>query len=220
MMRWYGRVSSGDVSDRSFIRFGGLAGILLAISSWASVVVYYTIAASGRDLVGLETFRLLYALAAVWALFGIVAVHWVVRANGGAWSFFAALVGVVASAGTMSASLYQVAGLRAALLDPGLHPPAASPTDPLYVMSFALTGLWFVIADLLLWRARFPRWLVALGFVSAADLFAGFFGALSAQEAVVAMAAIGAGAVGGPLYWVWLGVLLRRRADGTAPGPS
>lgn len=213
MTRWYGRVSSGDVSDRSFIRFGGLAGILLAISSWASVVVYYTVAAAGRDLVGLETFRLLYALVAVWALFGIVAVHWVVRAHGEAWSFFAAVVGIVASAGTITASLYQVAGLRAALLDPGLRAPAASPTDPLYVMSFALTGLWFVIADLLLSRARFPRWLIALGFIAAADLFAGFIGALSAQDAVVTMAAIVAGAVGGPLYWLWLGLLLRRRAD-------
>ncbi len=220
MTRWYGRVSSGDVSDGSFIRFGGLAGILLAISSWAAVAVYYTAAAGGRDLVGLETFRLLYALAAVWALFGIVAVHWAVRANGEAWSFFASIVGVVASAGTITASLYQVAGLRVALLDPGLRAPAASPTDPLYVMSFALTGLWFVIADLLLWRARFPRWLVALGFVSAADLFAGFIGALSAQESIVTIAAIGAGAVGGPLFWVWLGVLLRRRSDVAAAAPS
>ncbi len=219
MTRWYGRVSSGDVSDRSFIRFGGLAGILLAISSWAGVVVYYAAADGGRDLVGLETFRLLYALAAVWALFGIVAVHWVARATGEAWSFFAAIVGVVASAGTVTASLYQVAGLRAALLDPSIRPTAASPTDPLHVMSFALAGLWFVVADLLLWRARFPRWLVVLGFVSAADLAAGFIGALSAQESIVTLAAIGAGAVAGPLYWVWLGVLLRRRSDPAAPAP-
>lgn len=29
--------------DKSFLRFGGLAGILLAITSWTTVAVYYTI---------------------------------------------------------------------------------------------------------------------------------------------------------------------------------
>lgn len=184
--------------------------MLLAVTSWAAVAVYYTAAQGGQDLVGLETFRLLYALIAFWALFGIVAVHYVTRTRGEAWSFFATLVGVVASAGTITASLYQVAGLRAALLDPTLKTSIASPTDPLAVMSFALTGLWFLIANLLLWRAGYPRLLVVLGFVAAADLLLGFLGALSAQDSVVTIAAVIAGAVGGPLYWLWLGIVLRR----------
>lgn len=212
MTRWYGRVSSGDVSDRSFIRFGGLAGILLALTSWAAVVVYFTSARAGEDLPGLETFRLLYALVAVWALFGIVAVHWVVRANGEAWSFFATLVGAIAAAGTIAAQLYQVAGLRAAILDQGTKPPTISPTDPFSVMSFALTGLWFLIAGLLLWRARYPRPIAALGLLAAAVLFAGFLGALSAQDGLVTMAALVAGAIGSPVYWLSLGVAMRRRS--------
>ncbi len=214
MARWYERVSSRDVSDRSFVRFGGLAGILLAITSWAAVILYYTAAAGGQDLVGLETFRLLYALTAFWALFGIVAVHWVVRSQGEAWSFFAALVGVVASIGTTASSLYQVAATRTFLVDSPGRPvaAAASPTDPLNLMTFGLTGLWFLIVNPLLWRARFPRPLVALGFVAVADLLVGFLGALSAQDALVTPAAVVAGAVGGPLYWLWLGIALRRRA--------
>lgn len=219
MTRWYGRVSSGDVSDRSFIRFGGLAGVLLALTSWAAVAVYFTSARAGEDLPGLETFRLLYALVAVWALFGIVAVHWVVRANGEAWSFFATLVGAIAAAGTITAQLYQVASLRAAILDPGTKPPTISATDPFSVMSFALTGLWFVIAALLLWRARYPRPIAALGLIAGAVLFTGFLGALSAQDGLVTMAALVAGAVGGPVYWLSLGVVLRRRTA-TVNGPA
>ena len=88
----------------------------------------------------------------------------------------------------------------------------ASPTDPLNVMTFALTGLWFLIANLLLWRMRVPRLLVILGFVAVADLFAGFLGALAAQDALVTIAAAVAGAVGGPLYWLWLGITIRRLA--------
>ena len=212
MRRWYERVSSRAVSDRSFVRFGGLAGILLAVTSWAAVASYYTVAQAGQDLIGLETFRLLYALIAFWAVFGIIAVYWVVRAQGEAWSFFATLVGVIGSVGTITASLYQVAATRTALLSNASSISAASPTDPLSVMTFALTGLWFLIANLLLWRIRVPRLLVLLGFVAAADLFAGFVGALSANDALMTLAAVVAGAVGGPIYWLWLGVLLRRLA--------
>lgn len=200
------------MSDRSFVRFGGLAGILLAVTSWAAVASYYTVANQGQDLVGLETFRLLYALTGVWALFGIVAVYWVIRAQGEAWSFFATVVGVVASAGTITASLYQVAQTRSALLANATSVSTASPTDPLNVNTFALTGLWFLIANVLLWRVRVPRLLVLLGFVAVADLFVGFLGALAANDTITTLAAVVAGAVGGPIYWLWLGVVLRRMA--------
>ena len=201
-----------SVTDRSFVRFGGLAGILLAITSWAAVVVYFTTAQQGQDLVGLETFRMLYALIAFWALFGIVAVHWVVRPQGEAWSFFGTLVGVIASVGTITASLYYVAATRAALLANATSVTTIAPTDPLNVMTFALTGLWFLIANLLLRHAAVPRLLVLLGFVAVADLFVGFLGALAANDIITMYAAIIAGAVGGPLYWLWLGLTLRRLA--------
>jgi hypothetical protein len=200
------------VSDRSFVRFGGLAGILLAITSWSAVVAYYTVARGGADAIGLQVFQLLYGLIAFWALFGIVAVYWVIRAHGEAWSFFATLIGVGASLGTITSSFYGAAVVREVATRPELLTPAATPTDPLSVMTFGLTGLWFLIANLLLWKAAFPRLLVALGFVAVADLFVGFFAALSGNAPVLTYAGIIAGAVGGPLYWLWLGLLLRRRA--------
>jgi hypothetical protein len=201
------------VSDRSFIRFGGLAGILLAITSWAAVVAYYTVAKRGEDLVGMQVFQFLYALIAFWALFGIVAVYWIIRTQGEAWSFFATLIGAVASIGTMTSALYQIDAIRAALLANATSVPSgAAPTDPLHVMTFGLTGLWFLIANILLWRAAMPRLLVLLGFVAVADLFAGFFGSLSSLDGLVLLAQIVAGAVGGPLYWLWLGIHIRRMA--------
>ena len=200
------------MSDRSFVRFGGLAGILLAITSWSAVVAYYTVAKAGTDIVGMQAFQFLYALIAFWALFGIVAVYWIIRPQGEAWSFFGTLVGVVASVGTMTASLYQIAAIRAALLANATSmPSSASPSDPLNVMTFGLTGLWFLIANLFLWRmTTMPRLLVLLGFVAVADLFAGFFGSLSGLDGLVTLAGVVAGGVGGPLYWLWLGLRLRR----------
>jgi len=193
------------------VRFGGLAGVLLALTSWAAVAAYYLVAKGGEDVVGLQVFQLLYALIGFWSLFGIVAVYWVTRSVGEAWSFFATLVGIGAALGTITSSLYGVAVLRELIQRPELRTPNAPPTDPLNVMTFALTGLWFLIANLLLWRSGWPRLLVFLGFVAVADLFAGFVAALSGDAQIVTYAGIIAGAVGGPLYWLWLGILLRRR---------
>ena len=204
------------MSDRSFIRFGGLAGILLAITSWAAVVAYYTVAQGGQDLVGIQIFQFFYFLIALWALFGIVAVYWVIRAQGEAWSFFATLVGAIASVGTMTSALYQIASTRALLaVPPNVAkdlPAAVAGTDPLGIATFGLTGLWFLIANILLWRARWPRLLVLLGFVAVADLFVGFIASLGSAAEVVTFAGLVAGAVGGPIYWLWLGLRLRRLA--------
>jgi hypothetical protein len=204
------------VDDRSFVRFGGLAGILLALTSWAAVLTYATLAQPNPDaqlnelttiFLGHQIFQFLYALTAFWALFAIVAVYYRVRMVGEAWGFFATLVGVAASVGTMVAAMYELANLRQ-------NPPlvGVSPANPLGVMSFGLTGLWFLIANLLLWRTPTPRPLVLLGFVAAADLFVGFVAGLSENGGWVYLATLIAGAVGGPIYWLWLGRRLRRDA--------
>ncbi len=195
------------MDDRSFVRFGGLAAILLALTSWAALLSYAALVDPEDPRLGLQIFQFLYALTAFWALFAIVAVYYRVRPVGEAWAFFATLVGVAASVGTMVAAMYEIGQLR--LTEPVM---AVSPANPLGLMSFALTGLWFLIANLLLWRTKTPRVLVLLGFVAAFDLLAGFVASLSQNGGVVYLASLIAGAVGGPLYWLWLGRQLRRDA--------
>jgi hypothetical protein len=202
------------VDDRSFVRFGGLAAVLLALTSWAAVLTYATLAQPAADaqlnelttlFLGRQIFQFLYALIAFWALFAVVAVYYRLRAVGEAWAFFATLVGVAAAVGTMAAAMYELANLRQ-------NPPliGVSPTNPLGVMTFGLTGLWFLIANLLLWRTPAPRPLVVLGFVAAADLLVGFVAGLSENGGVVYLASLIAGGIGGPIYWLWLGRRLRR----------
>jgi hypothetical protein len=195
------------MDDRSFARFGGLAAILLALTSWAAVLAYAALVQPGGSPLGPQIFQFLYALVAFWALFAIVAVYYRMRSVGEAWAFFATLVGVTASVGTMVTAMYAVANLRQ-------NPPlaGASATDPFGIMSFGLTGLWFLVANLLLWRTRTARVLTLLGFVAAADLFAGFVAGLSENGGVVYLTSLIAGAIGGPIYWLWLGRLLRRDA--------
>jgi dipeptide/tripeptide permease len=192
------------VDDRSFVRFGGLAAILLALTSWAALLAYAALPRQGDGLRE-QIFQLLYALVAFWALVAVVAVHHRIRSVGEAWAFFATLVGVAASVGSMVAGMYEIANLRQSSPQAGF-----SPADPLGVLSFGLTGVWFLVANLLLWRTRTPRVLVLLGFVVAALLFAAFVASLSANRGAVALASLIVGAVGGPVYWLWLGRQLRR----------
>ena len=193
------------MSDRSFVRFGGLAGVLLALTSWLAVVEYYTVARGGSDVVGLEGFQFLYALIGFWALIGIVAVRERVRAVGESWSFFATLVGAIAAVGTIGSGLYEAATLRATG-----QLAAVDPVSPLGLMTFGLTGLWFLITAILMWRTDLPKLLTVLGFVAVADLFVGFVASLAAVAGLATLAGVVAGAVGGPLFWLWLGILLRR----------
>src|SRR5688572_15151190 len=71
------------MDDRSFMRFGGLAAILLALTSWAAVLAYGVLVQPDDPeaaRIGLQVFQFLYALIALWALFAIVAVYYRVRA--------------------------------------------------------------------------------------------------------------------------------------------
>jgi hypothetical protein len=195
------------VDDRSFLRFGGLAAILIGLTSWGAVLAYATLVDPEEPRLGLQIFQFLYGLVAFWALFAIVAVYYRVRGVGEAWAFFATLVGVAAAVGTMAAAVYEVANLRTSPVS-----VAPSGANPLGLMSFGLTGLWFVIANLLLWRSSVPRALALLGLVTAAALLWGFVAALSLNGGVVYLATVFAGAIGGPIYWLWLGRQLRRDA--------
>jgi hypothetical protein len=189
------------VSDRSFLRAGAYAGILLAVTSWAAVVAYYT--------VGLGLFQGLYALIAFWALVGITAVHYRIRDAGPAWAAFATLVGAIAAVGTIAGALYEVARLQSG--ETALA--SVNPANPLNVMTFGLTGIWFLVASILLLRTpRIPSLLAVLGFVAVADLEVGFIASLAAVAPLVTLTAVVAGAIGGPLFWLWLGVVLLREA--------
>jgi len=197
------------MDDRSFVRFGGLAAILLALTSWVAVLAYgVLIQPDDPDpRIGLQVFQFLYALIAFWALFAIVAVYYRVRSAGEAWAFFATLIGVAASVGTMVAAVYEVANLRQA-------PPlvGASPANPLNVMTFGLTSLWFFVVNRLMWRTTTPRLLVLLGFLTAAVLFVGLVSGLSENGGNVYLVSLFGAAIGGPIYWLWLGRQLRRDA--------
>ena len=52
------------MDDHSFVRFGGLAAILLALTSWAAVIAYAALVEPGDARLGLQIVHFLYALIA------------------------------------------------------------------------------------------------------------------------------------------------------------
>jgi hypothetical protein len=219
------------VSNASFVRFGGLAGILLAVTSLVSVAEYYLIVPAAQRLpvtdvasyltslaqqpTGTLLFAGLYALIAFWAVIGIPAVYFRIRAVGEAWVFFATLVGEIAAVGTLVSALSQLANLRflASLSQPSnamarILFQTPSTVNPFGVMTFGLTAVWFLVISLLMTRAGLPRLLALLGLVAFLDLTVGFVASLIDLPLVANYAALIAGALGGPLFWLWLGILL------------
>jgi hypothetical protein len=223
------------MNEQAFIRFGGLAGILLAVTSWAAVAEYFALVPKDQQLpvtdvnaylvslhadpTGTLIFNGLYALLAFWALVGLVASYYRIRGTAEAWTFFATLVAAVASVGTIANGLYQLANLRYLGSLATTNPPdalvtalynAPLPTNPVGVMTFGLTGVWFLVVSVLLLRANLPKLLAVVGFVAVADLFFGFGASLVGNATLSNYAALIAGGVGGPIFWLWYGMVLLR----------
>ena len=223
------------MSDKSFVRFGGLAGILLAVSAWVAVGLYFTLVPTAQQLpagdanaylaslaqnsTGTLLFNGLYALIALWSLIATVAVYYRLRRVGEAWAFFALLVGAFNAAATIVASLQQLAHLKYLVGLYATAPDAAAialgepaPLNPFNLMTAGLTSIWFLVTALLILRSEMPKLLGYLGLVAFADLGVGFIASLAGTPLLAVIAAGIAGAVGGPIFWLWLGMLLRHDA--------
>ena len=221
-------------NDKSFIRFGGLAGILLAITSWTTVAVFYALVPPAQrvpvadvrafmeSLVQTSTGTLLYnglyALIAAWAFIGIAAMYFKVRELNEAWAGFATSLGMMGAFLTVLNGLQQVAQFRylAALYPTSKDLAAAlfsapAPLNPLNAITMGLTAPWFLVISILMLRTDLPKLLAYLGFVAFADLLVGFIGSLVDVQIIPIVAAVIAGAVGGPVFWLWLGALLWRK---------
>jgi hypothetical protein len=151
---------------------------------------------------------------------GIAAMYYRTRPVSEPWAFFAMLIGIIASFLTVMNGLQQVAYARYL----GAIYPAAkdfalaaysmpAPLNSLNAVTQGLTAPWFLIVGILMLRTDLPKLLGYLAFVAFADLTVGFIAAILGIDAVATLAAVIAGGVGGPVFWVWLGAILARETD-------
>jgi hypothetical protein len=229
------------MNNRSFIQFGGLAALVITLTAWMAVALYFVLvppaeqrptADAGAYLVSFAAnpapttwFTALQAVNAFASLFAVTAVYYRLRSSGQAWAFAAVLIGAVTAVMWMYALAHQIemTHYAAALYGDGQTAlalalfNAPSAVNPYLLSTSGLAAIWFLITGLIMLRSRQPKLLGLLALVAFADLAIGFVGAVIGSQMLSIITAVIAGAVGGPLFWLWWALILLRGDEEDEP---
>jgi hypothetical protein len=166
-----------------------------------------------------ETGRLLSALfltlAGLLSSAALVAVYQRLRDTDEAFALWALLVGLVGAAGSMLHGGYDLANaINSPEVIPANLPILPSQIDPRGLGTFGLAGIGlFVFAWLMGHGSGVPRGLGYLGYLLSVLLVVVFLGRLTVLQAtnpLLLIPALLTGFVVNPVWYVWLGIALRR----------
>jgi hypothetical protein len=202
----------GDRTDVPYGRFAAACAFVVGLGGIAYAIVFVTLL---RD-----AGRAADAASAVLLLVGgllstvvLVAVYERLRDPGGSFARLALLLGTVAGIGSAVHGGYDLANV--------INPPTITfslpnPIDPRGLLTFGVTAIAvLLIAWLILRSGAFPRRLAYVGFAAALLLVVIYVGRLTIldpESPVLLVAALLAGFVVNPIWYVWLGLELRRGA--------
>ncbi len=205
------------MKSMSFDRFAGLGAIVAGIGglgySYAFIVMYVLGQSPALGFELSSFFLLLGGLASTTVILALYNRFLSKDPNVSAFARWAMLLGLI---GTVGAAIH--GGHDLAIV---LHPPASplpgdlpSPTDPRGLVTFGLTGIsFFVYSWLLAHDEGFPKNLSYLGYLAAVlfiVLYLGRLIILDPTQPVVAGVAILSGFIVTPIWYIWLGIVLRR----------
>lgn len=228
------------MNDRSFMRLGGILGILIAVDSLLAVLVYFLLVPAAQRLIpfqgadaflaslaanpgALQLYSFLYALLPVLNLLPITAVYFRLRHTSETWSLFALLLGMIGAFFWMVYGFQQMEQYRyLAALYP-TNPTLATALfdapqilNPFNGVAGGFISFWFLLTGLLLLKTDASKLLAAVAFIAFADLFVGFIAPLAGLPEVANYTAGIAGAVGGPLFWILAGLDLLKHSEPAA----
>ncbi len=231
------------MNERSFMRLGGVLGILIAIDALLAVAVYFLLVPSPQrllpfqgadaflgslasDSAALQLYYLLYAFNPVLNLLPIMAIYFRVRHTSEAWSLFALFVGMIGAFFWMVfgfqqmeqfrylASLYpQNPDLAVALFN------APQTLNPFNGVAGGFISIWFLLTGLMFLKTDANKLLPIVAFIAFADLLAGFVAPVLGFPQISLFTAGIAGAIGGPAFWLLAGLDLLKHA-GTETHPQ
>jgi hypothetical protein len=198
----------------SYGRFAGLCAILAGIGGplYAIAFVGLVVLGIAPDL-GRPLSSLVLMVGGVVSSVVLVALYDRLRETDAAFALWALLLGIAGMAGSALHAGYDLANV--------IHPPASplpgdlpSQVDPRGLATFGLTGIaLFVMAWLMTRSEAFPRRLGLLGYALAIlsiILYLGRLIILTPTNPIVAVVALVTGVVVSPIWYIWLGLLLRR----------
>jgi hypothetical protein len=203
----------------SFDRFAGGLAIAVGAGGLLYAITFVSVVRGAGTSV--QTLNALFlGVSGLAATPVLVALFDRLRAVSYPFALWALILGIAGSIGSSVHGFYDLAVLTSPP-DVGGASLAANPVDPRGVLTFGFAGIGLAVFSwLILQSARLPRGLGRLGFLSAALLGLLYLGRLllydPANPVLLALAAI-SGFIVGPLWYVWLGVNLRRAPS---MGPS
>jgi hypothetical protein len=194
----------------SFARFGGTCAVLTGIVGLLYAISFVILKEVTPDLGDLLSglFLLLGALLSTPAL---TALYARLRTAEPEFALWALLIGLGAAFGVMLHGGYDLAN---AINTPDALPDLPSQSDPRGLFAFGLTGLSLLAFSWLMRRSRqFPARLPQLGYALAALLAILYLARLiilDASNPVVVIPALLTGFLANPVWYIWLGLQLRR----------
>lgn len=228
------------MNNRSFMRAGALLSFAIAVDALLAVLVYFTMVPVAQRLIPfagaeaflaslaqnsgpLQLYYLLYALNPVLTLLPVMAVYFRLRHTGEAWSLFALFMGMVGAFFWMVFGFQQLELFRFLSVLYTLNPEAAllqfnAPQllNPFNGVAGGFISIWFLLTGLMLLKADANKLLVLVAFVAFADLLVGFLAPLAGFPEVARYTAGIAGALGGPWFWILMGLDLLKHTEPAA----
>jgi|SRR5579871_1090212 len=196
----------------AFDQFGGACAILAGISGFLYAVAFILIQPGAPALGGLLSaiFLLLLGLLATAAL---VATYGHIRDVD---SYFALWALILSTVGAMGSAIHAGYDLANAINPPGgPSPDLPSQIDPRGLLTFGVAGVGLVIISRLITSgSSLPRGLGYLGYLAAILLILLYLGRLtilSPTSPAILVPAVVNGFVVSPVWYIWLGIALRRR---------
>lgn len=200
-----GRVTSVASSSAAYERFASLAALLAGSSAFLYAVSFVILKSSLLAAVFLLLLGLLTTVVSV-------ALYERLKETDQSFALLAVLLGVTAALGSAVHGGYDLSN--------ALHPPAAispdlpSAIDPRGLLTFGVTGLGlWIVAWLMSQNSHFPKPLAYVGYLAAAlsiVLYLGRLIVLDATSLLIVVPVLLAGFIVQPLFYIWLGLRLRR----------
>jgi hypothetical protein len=208
-------------ADREFDRFAGICAVVIGAGGVAYAITFVTVlrGSTSRSVAGANALFLL--LGGLLSTAVLVAIYRRVRETSPSLALWALLLGVIGAAG---AAIHGGFDLAFAVKPPpsGTRGVFANPVDPRGLLTFGVTAIGtFSFSWLIVRGGAFPRRLGQLGYVAAALLIVLYLGRLiilNPKNPLLLTAAVLSGFVVNPVWYVWLGIELRKELRREAPG--
>lgn len=208
--------TSATTRDLRYERFAGLCAIATGAGGLAYAVAFVIILDSAPKAAATAS-SLFLMIGGLLSIVVLVALYQRLREIEPSFALLGLLLGTVAAAGSAVHGGFDLANIA--------NPPGIAlgdlpnPADPRGFLTFGVTALTVAVLAWLITRSgSLPRRLGHLGYVSAALLMVIYVGRLTVlnpKAPVLLAAALLAGFVVNPAWYVWLGLeLMRRPSDG------